>query len=62
MVLAEAGLGVSVLPELLTANRQELVVVPIQDVKELSFGLYYKKGHGNKVIKEFIRAAKDVKW
>lgn len=62
MVLVEAGLGVSVLPEILTASRQELVVVPIRDVKELSFGLYYKKGHGNKVVKEFIRAAKDVKW
>lgn len=58
IILVESGIGISILPEILTPNHYDLVTIPITDANELSFGLYYKRHHHNAVFQELIQIAK----
>lgn len=57
MVLTNAGIGISVLPEILTPPQYDLVTIPISDVRERSFGLYYKKYQSSNLLNDFIQIA-----
>ena len=55
MVLAKAGLGISLLPDLFPKPDDGLTFLPIKDVAPLSFGLYYKTLKSNPILKDFIQ-------
>ena len=57
-VLARAGLGISVLPDLFTPPDTDLVRIPIKEIPSLSFGLYYKTLQGNDILKSFVKNMK----
>ncbi len=56
IVLAKAGLGISILPNLLIPPDSGLVHLPLVDgvIREASFGVYYKGTKGNPVLKSFL--------
>lgn len=59
ITLAQARYGIAILPGLLFSTSQ-LVRVPINSFKPLSFGLYYKSLSGNPMLKDFVRLAKEM--
>lgn len=58
VVLAEAGLGTAILPELLVPPSGGLVKRPLTDAPALTFGLFYKPYPGDSVLKKFLRIAR----
>ncbi|MDD6189612.1 MAG: LysR family transcriptional regulator [Clostridiales bacterium] len=58
VVLADAGYGLAILPELMVPANHHIRVIRIEDAPKLSFGLFYKSHPGDGVIKHFIQHAK----
>lgn len=58
IVLAGAGFGLAILPELLVPEESTITKIPIENTSKLSFGMFYKSYPGDAVLKEFIRSAK----
>lgn len=54
VLLAQAGYGIAVLPGIFVPEWAELCSIPIDNVKPISFGAYYKAHCSNKVLKEFL--------
>ena len=59
MVLAQAGYGVALLPEILVRDNPFLGKVALRDTPLLSFGVYYKSLQGNEILKSFIRLLRE---
>ena len=57
-VLTKAGLGISILPDLLIPPTLSLARVPIEGVGPVSFGIYYKSVQGNAPLKSLIQIMK----
>lgn len=57
LVLAEAGLGTAILPELLVLQKERLAKIPLAESPELTFGLFYKAYPGDTVRKRFVQLA-----
>lgn len=57
LVLVKAGFGISIQPRIFIPKSFGLLVIPIRDMKELSFGVYTKKATGNRILQAFIRLA-----
>lgn len=57
-VLAGAGCGAAIVPELLVPSNQHLVKIPLHDAPSLSYGLFCKLSTKNEIVKQFIRIAK----
>lgn len=55
MFLVEAGVGISILPDLYIPPYRRLTSRRLQDTRSLSFGLYYKSGQETPYLKDFIR-------
>ena len=55
IVLAEAGFGAAVIPQILVPHRTRLTAVKLTDAPELSFGMFYKPYPGNDVLRKFIQ-------
>ncbi len=53
--LAAAGMGVSILPELLTLRTPGFSAVPFQDDTQLSFGAFYHKRSKNTALHKFLQ-------
>lgn len=60
ITLAQAGYGIALLPGLHTANSSSLVLIPIDGLDPLSFGIYYKTLSKNPILRDFIRLACEV--
>ena len=59
MILAKAGMGVTILPEIFAPREERLSVIPVSGTPPISFGLYYKTLQGNGPLKDFIRLSKE---
>lgn len=59
MILVQAGLGISILPKLFLPADMQLAWIPIRDVNDISFGIYYKSVQGNAPLKDFMAFMKD---
>lgn len=57
IVLAEAGFGAAVIPQILVPHRTRLTAVKLTDAPELSFGMFYKPYPGDDVLRKFIQIA-----
>ena len=57
VLLAAAGYGAAILPELFITPNLEIARIPIRDVEPVSFGLYYKSAAGNESLRDLIRLA-----
>ena len=57
VLLAAAGYGAAILPELFITPNLEIARIPIQGVEPVSFGLYYKSAKGNEPLRDLIRLA-----
>lgn len=60
LVLAQAGLGFTLLPDLGPMHLPGLAYVPVEGTETLSYGMYYKILKDKPVLKEFIEGMKDV--
>lgn len=58
IVLAEAGYGLAILPELMVPANHQNRVIQIAGAPKLSFGLFYKSHPCNGVLQDFIQCAK----
>lgn len=58
VVLAGAGFGLAILPELMVPANSDVAKIRIEDAPKLSFGMFYKPYPGDTVLKEFIQSAK----
>lgn len=58
-VLAEAGLGISILPELFVSKNETLKKVVLADSPQLSCGIFYKNHFKNPVTNRFIHLCKE---
>lgn len=56
--MVSAGLGISILPNLLTMKSSEFVSIPLKDKNSLSFGIFYHKKNTNTCLKNFIDCLK----
>ena len=59
-VLVKAGLGISLLPDLLLPTDPHLARVPLKEEFSISFGVYYKSLQGRPLLKSFLAALKNV--
>lgn len=57
LVLALAGFGAAILPELLVPPGNDIVKVPILGTPAVSLGLFFRSDPGDQVLREFIRIA-----
>lgn len=57
-VLAKAGFGLAVLPEIMVPPESDMRTIPIKDAPKLSFGMFYKPYPGDLLLKHFIQSAK----
>lgn len=55
VLLAEAGYGIAILPGIFVPEWTDLCTIPIEGVKKMSYGTYYKAHSSDKVLKEFLR-------
>lgn len=58
-VLAGAGLGVAILPELFVHNMNCIVKILLDEAPKLSFGMFYKSRPGDYILKKFIKITKN---
>lgn len=58
VVLAQAGFGLAILPEIMVPANHNLKAVQIEDAPRLSFGLFYKSYPGDIILKHFIQSAR----
>lgn len=59
VTLAEAGLGIAVLPELAVPLSADLIKIPVEGVEPVSVGVYYKSVQERSVLKSLIRILED---
>ena len=58
VVLAGAGFGWAILPEMMVPPNGNLAAVPIEEAPKLSFGLFYQPYPGDALLKQLIQSAK----
>ena len=58
LVLAYAGFGAAILPEILVPPGNNIAQVPIEGAPQISFGLFYKPHPGDSILKKFVQIAK----
>ncbi len=60
ITLAEAGYGISILPELPKFQNKRMRQLPIIDAEPMSYGVYYKALSGYPRRKAFVELAKEI--
>ena len=60
VILAQAGLGISILPELFIPPDSTLSCILIRSVDPVSFGLYYKSTQGKAVLRDLLGILKST--
>lgn len=58
IVLAGAGFGIAILPDLLIPPGGDMVKLNLEEAPGLSYGLFYKSYPGDSILKEFVKSAK----
>ena len=58
-ILAKAGFGITILPNLPVPKDPELVYIPIKGTAPLSYGAYYKTTTGKPLLKLFLQLCKE---
>lgn len=58
IVLAGAGFGLAILPEIMVPSNDNIATVKIEEAPKLSFGLFYQPYPGDAILKQFIQSAK----
>lgn len=58
-VLVKAGYGLSVLPDFLIPDTTGITKIPIKDISQASFGVYYNSLQENPALKEFLQGMKE---
>ena len=53
--LAKAQVGYTIYPDIPKVRDPELCYIPLKDVPELSFGVYYRRDDDHPVLKQFLR-------
>ena len=53
--MVSAKMGIAVLPSLLCPNTDNFCKIPIENVKEVPFGMFYHKGTTQKAVKKFLQ-------
>lgn len=59
IVLVKAGFGISIQPRIFIPCSREFSVIPVKDMKELSFGMYTKRQNDSRILKAFMRITKE---
>lgn len=59
LTLIKAGLGFSILPDIIPVRDPELCYIPVEGLPSLSFGLYYKKLGTHPALKDFVEIMKE---
>lgn len=59
-VLVKAGLGISLLPDLLLPADPHLARIPLKEDFSISFGVYHKSIQGRPLLKSFLDAMENV--
>ena len=54
-MLVEAGYGITILPAIFVPDWANVITIPINDIKPLSFGAYYKGHSTNKILRDFLK-------
>lgn len=62
ILLAEAGYGIAILPGIFVPKWASLCAIPIEGVKKMSYGAYYKAHSSDKVLKEFLRQISSISF
>lgn len=60
-ILVQAGLGISILPDLFLPPDMNVQRIPIRGIKDVSFGIYYKSVQGNPSLRDFMSLMKECK-
>jgi DNA-binding transcriptional LysR family regulator len=58
IVMALAGFGAAILPDVLIPPREELTKIPISDAPTVPMGMFYKAHPGDHMVKQFLQIAK----
>ena len=59
VILAEAGFGVSILPDLFIPPKVSLARIPIKGMDAVSFGIYYQSLQGNAPLKYLVQLLRE---
>lgn len=62
VLLVEAGYGITILPEIFVPDWANVITIPINDIKPLSFGAYYKRHSTNKILRDFLKLAEGCEY
>lgn len=54
ITLVQAGFGAAILPDFFIPSNNSFVRIPVEDMEELSYGVYYKSLQGNEILRTFI--------
>lgn len=54
ITLVQAGFGAAILPDFFIPSSNSFVRIPVEDMEELSYGVYYKSLQGNEILRTFI--------
>lgn len=60
LTLVRSGFGVSAFPSLILPEDPEIVQIPMPELPEMSFGVYYKSAQGNEPLRDFIRLMREA--
>lgn len=60
LTLVLAGYGFSILPDIFINDNPHIVLKKIKGLKDLSYGIYYKKTNQGASLKEFLKIIKDA--
>lgn len=52
--MVAAGMGISIIPSMLSIISSEFTTVPLDDKTELSFGIFYRKKNNNAMLKKVL--------
>jgi DNA-binding transcriptional LysR family regulator len=58
IVMALAGLGTAILPDILIPPGDELTKIPISDAPTVPLGMFYKAHPGDHIVKQFLQIVK----
>lgn len=59
IILAESGMGITILPEILIPEFVNLPRRELSNEEEISYGLYYKANTSSKLVRTFVKVAKE---
>ena len=55
LILAKAGLGYTIYPDIPGAREPGLRYIPVESLPTVSFGVYYPQAEGHPVLKRFLK-------